>query len=127
MTRIFSFDLKSKKGPKTSRRRLIESLDRAFSIAVRKRDGQCLRCGKKTPVYTHHIMSRRYLGTRWDMENGVTLCVSHHRRAHGDPEEFRDWVLAWMGRERFDFLKYRALRITKYSEGDLKLLREGFK
>ncbi|MFB3926790.1 MAG: recombination protein NinG [Syntrophales bacterium] len=114
---------KDRKQPKTSRKRLIDSLDRIFSQKVRDRDKACRRCGN-TKTYTHHIFSRKYMGTRWDMENGISLCLRHHRMAHGDAQEFLAWVISWMGQRKYDLLQYRALRVTKYSDFDLEQMKQ---
>lgn len=110
-------------GKKSDRAKIITKLDQAFSEKVRKRDGSCRYCGKSSTVYCHHIFSRRHLGTRWDPENGVALCIYCHRYiAHGDPEKFRDWVLSWMPEQKFTALKIKAYSPAKFRESDLSLM-----
>jgi len=107
---MFTFKRKSKGKSKSPRSRLIARADELFSKLVRARDGHCQWPGcTSTTIYTHHIFSRRYLQTRWDMENGISLCIYHHSlQAHGDPENFRDFVIKRMGQQRFMALKARA-------------------
>lgn len=130
MAAIFSFfkDRKRKKSgkcQKSERTKIIEALDRLFSIFIRKRDKVCLACRFPHPdahLSCHHIISRRHLSTRFTPKNGVTLCVSHHRQAHGDPEWFRDWVLRKiMTPDEYETLKRQAFSRSGFSTADLKL------
>ena len=61
---------------------------RVWSIVVRLRDGNvCFVCGR-FGVEAHHIISKRYKATRYDVDNGVSLCIRPlgdrccHRAAH---------------------------------------------
>lgn len=127
--KIFNFLAKPKKrkGKPSERTRVIKALDDLFSIHVRKRDGMCRRCGKVSPIFNHHIFSRKHLSTRWTPENGIALCVSCHRKAHGDPEEFRDWVMLWMGIVNYDTLKMKAFALSAWLTADLKLFLQGIR
>ncbi len=58
-------------------RRLLE-----WAKAVKERSGhRCEVCGSKQAVEAHHIVSRRYKATRYDVTNGVALCQKHHQDA----------------------------------------------
>jgi len=52
--------------------------DRAWSMAVRQRDGKCQWCGRKDMLQADHIFSRRMNSTRWNIDNGITLCRGCH-------------------------------------------------
>jgi hypothetical protein len=122
--------LKFKRKSKSPRSKLIAKADELFSKLVRARDGRCQWPGcQSTTIYTHHIFSRRYLQTRWDMENGISLCVYHHTlKAHGDPEEFRDFILKRMGNQRFMALKARAYgRAVPVTVQDIEMILLGLK
>ena len=47
---------------------------------MRKRDGECLLCGKKDSLNAHHWIHSRAQGNRhrWDVRNGITLCYPCH-------------------------------------------------
>ena len=112
--------IKPKKVKKTTRMAIIKKLDVLFSKQVRERDGVCQYCKKSSTTYCHHIFSRRHMGTRWLMENAVSLCVYCHRfRAHGDPENFRDFIIGRIGQRKFDELKWKAYTPTKFTVNDL--------
>ena len=112
--------LKSKRVKKATRTAIIKKLDVLFSKAVRERDKVCQCCQKSNHIYTHHIFSRRHMGTRWDMDNAISLCVYCHRfKAHGDPEQFRDFILTRMPERKFLELKWKAYTPTKFTVNDL--------
>jgi hypothetical protein len=76
---------------------LKKKLDKLWSELVKKRaKGRCEMCGKNTSLNSHHIISRSNLTLRWDLHNGVCLCVSCHSlsnfSAHKDPLGFTEWL-----------------------------------
>lgn len=107
---------------------IAKELDKLWAIVVKQRDGyQCVVCGKD-PVSAHHIFSRKNHSTRWEISNGVSLCFWHHLRwAHVEYEQFRDFVMAWMGKREFEAIKERAARIEKYTIADLIDIRDKLK
>ena len=87
--------------PKTkkplTKSQLGKKLDEAWSLAVKIKAGyRCEVCGAKSTLNSHHIVGRRNRMTRWDVKNGVCLCVSHHKfgieSAHEDPLWFKEWL-----------------------------------
>lgn len=64
----------------------LESPYRKWRTAVLDRDGRMCRadnCGAKTKLHAHHIV--RWVDSvelRLDVDNGVTLCASCHRKQH---------------------------------------------
>jgi len=74
----------------------ISKYDKLWSALVRKRDGRCLVCGKTDYLAAHHYIRRGVKATRLALENGITLCPSHHTfnsdfSAHRTPESFKWW------------------------------------
>ncbi len=49
-----------------------------FSKYVRQRDVRCQWCGSMEHLQCAHIVSRRYLATRWDGRNAMALCRGCH-------------------------------------------------
>lgn len=56
-----------------------------------------------------HIISRGYLGTRWDFENAVVLCAGDHVYFTHHPEEWRLWVDLTFGVGYYNTIRRRAL------------------
>lgn len=109
---------------------IAKELDKYWSIVVKQRDGhECQVEGcTKNNVNAHHIFSRKNHSTRWDVSNGISLCFYHHMRwAHVEYEQFRDFVINWMGKKPFEALKERAGRIEKYTIADLLNIKEKLK
>ena len=88
--------MKTKRG-EMNKSKLTKKLDTAWSQAVKKRSGhKCEVCGKEEGLNSHHIVGRTNRTTRWDVRNGVTLCIFHHKfgrqSAHEDPLWFKEWL-----------------------------------
>lgn len=63
---------------------------KAWSKAVRLRDGICQKCGAFDRLHAHHIKRwKDYPELRYDLTNGVTLCYTCHEEAHGKNFKFR--------------------------------------
>lgn len=60
--------------------------------AVKERDGyKCRECGATDRLHAHHVKSwNDYPDLRFDVDNGLTLCVRCHQKAHGFP--FPAWL-----------------------------------
>lgn len=87
-------------------------LDNLWRFAVYKRAGDaCEYCGSTGRLNAHHIFSRSGFSTRWDIENGVCLCVSHHMFGnisfHKSPAEMIEWIKEKRGVEWYDELLRR--------------------
>ena len=66
-----------------SRKGLVKSLDDLTRTLLRlKQENTCEYCGlyvEGRNSQVHHIRSRKYYETRWDLRNMVLLCASCHR------------------------------------------------
>ncbi len=104
-----------------------KKLDDAWSKLVKLRDKECLYCGKTDYLNAHHIYSRSKRSVRWDIENGITLCVGHHVfsstfSAHKTPLEFIKWLENYKGTDYIDDLTIRAnmtLKLHKHEKEEM--------
>ena len=92
--------------------------DARWSEEIRKRAGYvCEKCGKyygpgHRGLHAAHIFGRGNKTTRWDLDNGVALCMKDHLYwAHSNPLEFAEWVKERMGQEKYDELMAKAKRV----------------
>jgi 5-methylcytosine-specific restriction endonuclease McrA len=107
-----------------TKKKLIKELDKLWGEYVRKRDGSCIVCGSCNHLQAHHIFSRRYFNTRFNIDNGVSLCFAHHHHlAHSLYEEFRDKMIEFIGIDKYESLKKESKEIVKYSSDDLLTLK----
>lgn len=86
--------------------------DKLWSQAVRQRDGVCRRCGRgpeEITLQAAHVISRRYKAIRWDLRNGIALCMGCHHWGHKQPVEFDWWVQELIGKETYESLREEAL------------------
>jgi len=84
--------------------------DVKWSRRVRERDGCCQICGKKDKrLNAHHLIPKNFTKYRWDMDNGITLCVHCHNfgkfSAHKNPL----WFSLWLRLNRPE-IYYKAMR-----------------
>lgn len=92
-------------------------LDLAWANKV-KSIGFCEYCKRTDTLNAHHIYSRSKKSVRWDLDNGICLCVSHHVfsstfSAHKTPTEFTEWVKGYRGEVWYYFLMQKANQTVK--------------
>lgn len=100
--------MSKKPAPKT----LKNKADKLFSLIVRAR-GVCERCGRRPPEVTlqcAHILSRKYIATRWDEKNALSLCVGDHHWGHQNPVEWMLWLEEMFGLDYIKDLRAKALQ-----------------
>ena len=114
---------KQPKPKKSHRAYLIKALDDFVSRQVRERDGhRCRKCGRHR-VFAHHIFGKKaHPSTRWTLENLLSVCFGCHRDAHASPEDFRRWVIGWLGEAQYEALYIKAQFRTSFKTCDLEML-----
>lgn len=80
-------------------------LERDWWTAVDQRANYvCEKCGTNTNLEHHHVFGKRYKSIRFDVDNGVLLCIRHHVPwAHTQVVAFQEWIIerrgiAWWNR-----------------------------
>ena len=58
--------------------------DTLWSKVIRLRDKRCLVCGSTENLQAHHLIGRNNYQYRYDLDNGATVCLSHHGLRFGD-------------------------------------------
>jgi hypothetical protein len=72
--------------------------DELWTKIVKARDNnQCAICGKTEYLNAHHLISRKVFKFRWKIDNGISLCPSHHEFSvelspHNAPWNFEIWL-----------------------------------
>lgn len=93
---------------KPSKTTIKRKADRLFSEYVRSK-GYCEWCEKRTDgLECAHIFSRRFLVTRWEPINALSLCHACHRKWHDKPVEAVEWVKEYLGEDVYEELRYIA-------------------
>lgn len=96
-------------------RKQIKQLDILWSKAVKERAGYkcefCLR--EDLRLNSCHIVGRRYRGTRWDLQNGLSLCFPHHAEYDQHGPQAKDIFNNLIGENRYDLLRMRAMEVTR--------------
>jgi len=83
---------------------------------------KCEYCGKTDRLNSHHIFSRSRMNLRWDTDNGICLCVSHHIfgefSAHKAPIDFVEWLKEKRGDDWYNKLRDKSRLIAKLTPTD---------
>lgn len=96
-----------------------DAKDRAFSKAIRERDGyQCQRCGavhepNSQGMHSAHMFGRGKIATRLDMTNACALCYGCHRFLDTHPDLKREFFRLRLGDAAFEALELRSNRRLK--------------
>jgi hypothetical protein len=119
--------LKRGKRPRRERKSTIaelkRKLDKIVGAEVRSLgmcQGGAVTQGCKGPLQWAHGFSRRYLGTRWDLRNGLCLCAAHHLYFTHRPAEWEMWLQRYYGMTEYLALQAKALQITHVTRDDLE-------
>lgn len=132
---------KSKKKKDDSRKQsCMKKFDNKWSKLVKKRAGNKCEvdwCTKTKYLNAHHIFSRNNWSTRYDLDNWIALCPSHHTfnnkfSAHRTPLEFAEWLINKRWEEWYYDLKRKSKKlwdnnydkIEKYLDDKEKELNE---
>ena len=109
---------------KPSKKTLKNKLDKAWSQLVKLRAGnKCEVCGNSETLNSHHVVGRRNLRLRWEVMNGVCLCVKHHKfgnqSAHENPVWFEDWLKENRGQD-LKLIRSTMNEIQKWTIEDMQ-------
>ncbi len=100
---------------------LSDKTDDLWAIAVKVNfNYRCQYCNKwpdEAQLHSHHLFTRSRKSTRWDIENWICLCASHHTlssefSAHKTWNEFFIWLEWIKGREWIDMIASRSNEIA---------------
>lgn len=113
---------------------VIKHLDKIVSDMVRERDNwTCQRCHTRYTegvgaLHCSHYFSRRYMGTRWDMNNLMAMCYGCHRLIESDKQGwYAEHMKKELGDEVFEMLRIKAYAVTTFTVPELELLLAQFK
>lgn len=94
---------------KTDRKKLIDKMDKIFSLQVRA-IGYCEKCQRTTNLQCSHIYSRENKWLRWDKENAFCFCGGCHIFWwHKEPAEAVEWA---KNKRNFEYLE-KQMQINK--------------
>ena len=85
-------------------------------------DCQFPGCNKKAACM-HHVFKRDRMGTAFNPEAVIALCVKHHDFAHAEPATFKllaKKIIGW----KYDYLRELSLTVVQFSEADFIRIRD---
>ena len=105
----------------------LDAADQWFSKYIRLRDGECQRChspvefnsnGEPISHQMSHFQGRRKEATRFDPENGDTLCGGCHMYFTANPYEHVEWQIIHKGKATVEAI---IMRSNQYVKKDRKM------
>lgn len=121
---------------KDARKDLIYKLDLVVSKYVRQyyadKNGvcTCYTCGKRLPwkgMDCGHCISRRYISTRFELDNLRVQCQQCNRTLHGNYESYYPKLRKELGEKRFNELWQIAKSGDRISTPELEAMLEKYK
>jgi predicted restriction endonuclease len=93
--------------------------DKLWADSVKKRDGGCVICGATYRLNAHHLIPREVKETKYDIDNGLSLCPKHHMfsrkvSAHNNPLS----IVLWLMKNRKWQLDYVLKRLEEIGIDD---------
>jgi hypothetical protein len=111
-----------KKVKKVSKSKIDEQCLTLWSLCVRAKNKTCRICGSDYRLQAHHIRSRTNQATRFDLENGLSLCSKCHILQKFSPERFQDKIIEAIGEKEYKRLKRKSLTVMQYKRNFQDLL-----
>ena len=120
---------------KTQRKKIIEKLDKVFSIYIRRRFAkndiaECFTCGKQDhwkKLQNGHFQSRKHYSTRWHEQNCQVQCAGCNVFRYGEQYKFAlnldNTYYSGLAEE----LHIEANKTVKLDNTDLEMLIEKYK
>ncbi len=113
---------------KSTRKRLIDKLDKIFSQYIRLRESknhksECFTCGKVDhwkKLQNGHFMSRKHLSTRWDETNCQVQCAGCNVFRYGEQYKFSVGLNAKYGDGTADAMLQKSRQTLKIDNAELE-------
>lgn len=111
--------IKEKKVKKKSQKTINREFDNMWIYKVKTRDKwTCQVCGKKVEKHNcqaHHIIPKSIAKHRWDIHNGITLCLQHHKFGRYAAHSNAVWFTYWLKTNKPEQFKHVINSLMKLS------------
>ena len=119
---------------KTKRKKLVDKLDKVFSIYIRRRYAkndiaECFTCGKQDhwkKLQNGHFQSRKHYSTRWHERNCQVQCASCNVFRYGEQYKFSKNLDNTYYNGLAEELHIEANKTVKLDNTDLEMLIEKY-
>ena len=84
---------------KTERKKLEKECMKLWQEIIKARAGnKCETCGRRENLNAHHVFSRSRQSTKYDIDNGISLCPGCHSLAPYSAHKDGEWLNRILGR-----------------------------
>ena len=111
----------------STRKRIVNKLDKVFSEYIRLRDERCVCCGSKERLQCGHLFTRAAYSTRWDTFNAYCQCASCNLRTEYDAGPLTSYFIRKYGIEAYDALHMLHRKPIKFTDTELETQIERFR
>ena len=119
---------------RTQRKKLVDKLDKVFSIYIRRRFAnndiaQCFTCGKQDhwkKLQNGHFQSRKHYSTRWNEKNCQVQCAGCNVFRYGEQYKFSKNLDNTYYSGLAEELHIEANKTVKLDNTDLEMLIEKY-
>lgn len=98
-----------------SKKTELRELDEMWKKKVKDRDEwKCQVCFKTVTGHNcqaHHILPKGLKGMRWDVDNGITLCLQHHKFGNWGAHMNAIWFTFWLKTNKPQQFKYITTKL----------------
>jgi hypothetical protein len=108
---------------KSERQKLIKTLDREFSIFIRRRDAKngCITCGKPIKDAGHYIPRARHQ-FRWDDKNCHGQCLRCNWTLESNHDIYRLKMIELYGKDYVELIEAESHKNYHFPTGEIKVL-----
>lgn len=129
MIRALPKPIRAPKKKKSYKKISLNKYDKEWATQVRTRDKVCLYCGRVQFLQAHHLFRRGISATRYNLDNGFSLCPLHHVyssdfSAHRTEQTFKLWAKEYLGKERSEALEAKSKIIMSRSKAVAEFINQ---
>ena len=79
---------------------------------------KCAVCGATNMLNCHHIIPSEFKAFRYDVNNGIALCPSHHTLGKWSAHKSAVWFNNWLHNNHYDLWKIALNRLLDLVEDE---------
>lgn len=111
---------------KTPRQAAVKRADTAFSLYIRKRDGDQSVTGGTGQMTCSHLFSRTNYSTRWDEMNAFCQSAGENMRHEFDPSVLTLYFIGRFGVDAYEALSRKFHAVTKLKTYEIEQIADDY-
>lgn len=117
---------------KSERKKLVEKLDKVFSLYIRHRDNfLCFTCGKvkskSVIIQCGHLITRGKQSVKWDERNAHAQCAGCNKLHCYQPEHYNLKFIRKYGKAKYERLILESNIRPRFANDDLSIMIDAYR